>query len=216
MELQKLNEISKIDIENLLENLKCPICLDYYDDPVMEILNQHIFCKKCILRQEDESRFCPICKQEIIGFVSPRLLNSLLSCIELKCQNKTEINVCQWIGTIKDYWMHQKSCDILITNYKINLDLICKKQKSILDKEINSHLKHKHLEIYLNYTKDWEWLVYDKKDWKWWWWCSQPWWENKSCEKCNNLWHKYENEIDVLEKQRIYLINQLNSMISDT
>ena len=81
--------------------------------------------------------------------------------------------------------------------------------KEILDKEINTHLKSEHFEIFENYVKNWDWLIDTNKDWKWWWWCSNEWCENKSCKECNDLWHKYEDEIQVFENQRISLLNSL-------
>jgi hypothetical protein len=58
-------------------------------------------------------------------------------------------------------------------------------------------------------VEEWKWLYDDTRNWKWWWWCNNPWWENKSCPTCNELWHKYENEIDALENRRIEILNDL-------
>lgn len=74
---------------------------------------------------------------------------------------------------------------------------------AILDKEITPHLKDQHLEIFINFVDDWKWLSYLNKDWKWWWWSKTAWWANKICDKCNILWHKYEDEIEQYEKLRL-------------
>ncbi len=37
----------KVDNDKLLELLVCPICLEFFDKPLMELPNQHVFCKKC-------------------------------------------------------------------------------------------------------------------------------------------------------------------------
>lgn len=66
-----------------------------------------------------------------------------------------------------------------------------------------------HAAIYSEHVQDWKWLMGDLRNWKWWWWCSQPWWENKPCPTCNTLWHKYEQEIDALEKKRTGLLAEL-------
>ncbi len=100
---------------------------------------------------------------------------------------------------------------MLIQFTKNKLEEITKKMKEILDKEITPHLKAEHLEIFEKYTKNWDWLIDTNKDWKWWWWSDNEWWENKSCKECNNLWHKYEDEIQVFENQRISLLNSLES-----
>jgi hypothetical protein len=66
--------------------------------------------------------------------------------------------------------------------------------KTILDLEINPHLLNKHTVIYTLYVKNWDFLANDLRDWKWWWWANNPWW-NEPCLVCNELWHKYEDEI---------------------
>ena len=39
--------ITPLENEKILEELNCPICLSILDTPVLELPNQHIFCKKC-------------------------------------------------------------------------------------------------------------------------------------------------------------------------
>ena len=81
--------------------------------------------------------------------------------------------------------------------------------RDIFNKEITPHIKEKHNAIFNTYVKEWNWLETSNKDWKWWWWSENPWWENYICNECNILWRKYENEIEIYEKQRIYFINNL-------
>lgn len=37
--------------------------------------------------------------------------------------------------------------------------------------------------------------MYLNKDWKWWWWSHTSWWNNSACKVCNELWHKYDDDI---------------------
>ena len=97
----------------------------------------------------------------------------------------------------------------IINNKRIReIKDICNNMREILNKEITPHLKDKHNEIFYLYVKDWNWLETDIKDWKWWWWSKNPWWKNTICNECNNLWHKYESEIEIHERKRIYLLEK--------
>ena len=127
----------------------------------------------------------------------------------MKCSASYENKECNFQGNVFEYYAHIKKCELVIKYTKNQLEEVTKKMKEILDKEINPHLKSEHLEIFNNYTKDWDWLIDTNKDWKWWWWSYNEWWENKSCIECNELWHKYEDEIQVFENQRISLLNTL-------
>jgi len=73
---------------------------------------------------------------------------------------------------------------------------VVEKEIEIIKIEINPHLLEEHSDIYNTYVKDWQFLFMDNREWKWWWWASNPWWE-KPCPKCNDLWHKYEDEIEI-------------------
>ena len=84
-----------------------------------------------------------------------------------------------------------------------------KEQLNELNKEINPHLLQCHNKIYKKYVRDWFWLRSDYRNWNWWWWAENPWW-NEPCKTCNDLWHKYEKKIDLFEHKRINLIKTIN------
>ena len=208
--------IAPLDDEEILEELNCPICLAILNEPVLELPNQHIFCKKCLdsyLNKNglENNPICPICKSPITSIIKPIFINNILSKIKMKCTATYENEECNFQGNVFEYYSHTKKCELVIKSIKNKLEEITKKMKEILDKEINPHLKSEHSEIYKNYTKDWDWLIDTNKDWKWWWWSNNEWWENKSCIECNILWHKYEDEIQVFENERISLLNSLQS-----
>jgi hypothetical protein len=200
------NEISNINTEKILEELKCPICLEIFDDPIIELPNQHIFCNKC-LNNTNNNKKCPICKEEIKEIIKPRIIINILNSIEIKCSEVYIDKKCDFKGNVASYYTHLKNCEILILNVKEKLKNVCEDMKKIIDIEINPHLIKEHFEIYNKYVQDWKWLEYLKKDWKWWWWANKPWWENKACPECNELWHKYENEVQFFENKRISFLS---------
>ena len=103
----------------------------------------------------------------------------------------------------------EKKCEINKKNILDKLVLICNNMREVIGKEITPHLKNEHNEIFNTYVKDWNWLENINKDWKWWWWASNEWWNNIPCQKCNELWHKYEDEVQVYENKRISILNNL-------
>ena len=151
----------------------------------------------------------PICKSKVILIIKPNIINNILSTIKLKCGASYEGNNCNYEGNVQEYYTHIKKCEILVEYVKNQLKEIVKNMKEILDKEINPHLIAEHQEIYDKYVNEWNWLVDTNKDWKWWWWCNNEWWHNKSCQKCNDLWHKYEDEIQIFENKRISLLKTI-------
>ena len=208
-------EINLLNVEKLIQELKCPICFNILKDPVMELPNQHIMCRKCLLNfnetlkinnKENLDSMCPFCKEKITQLIKPRIIITLLNLVEMKCMSEKENIKCDWKGNAIDYYEHLKNCEIFKNQRKEKLKNVCAKMREILDKEINPHLKKEHLNIFNEHVKEWEWLENDSRDWKWWWWCNMPWWENKSCLECNILWHKYEDEIQVYESKRICLL----------
>ena len=209
----KMDEMASIDQEKCLEELTCQICFNILKDPVMELPNQHILCKKCLIKYNDKNNpdssklICPFCRIEIEKITQPRFIINLLYAVEMKCSAKFENNECRWKGNAIDYYNHLKDCEVFKNLKDEEVAKACKKMKEILDKEINPHLKDEHLDIFNTYVKEWDWLDKDYRDWKWWWWSNNPWWNNKPCPECNRLWHKYDDEIDIYEKKRISFLH---------
>ena len=184
----------------------------------MELPNQHILCHKCLIKSNinnnnsninSQSQICPICKTNIESTIEPRFIINMLDCFKISCNEEYKEKKCNWIGKAVDIHNHLKNCEILKLKNNIEIKEISNKMRDILSIEIIPHLKEKHLEIFNNYTKNFDWLEFDKRDWKWWWWSNLPWWNNNVCELCNILWHKYEDEIQIYENKRINIINYL-------
>jgi hypothetical protein len=205
------DEIVSFNSEKCLEELRCPICLQIFNEPIMELPNQHIFCENCLNKSNkgNMNGTCPICKNAISSLIKPRFIISLLNNIEMKCLSSFNEEKCDWKGNAIDYYVHLKNCNIL---KKKNCDILkdaCNKIREILSKEITPHLKEAHLTIFNDYVKDWDWLETDNRDWKWWWWCKNPWWNNQRCTPCNELRHKYLEEVQIYENRRIEILNNM-------
>ena len=204
-------EIISFDYEKCLEELNCKICFKILEDPVMELPNGHIMCRKCLIKCNESNQLlenkCPFCKCQIKELVKPLFINNILNLVEMKCLSHYQNEACDWKGNAIDYYEHLKICEIFQKQKKEKIKNICDKIREILQREITPHLKNEHLEIFNTYVKEWEWLEEDNRDWKWWWWCNNPWWNNKSCKVCNILWHKYEDEVQIYEPKRIDILN---------
>ena len=208
------DNIISLNTDKLIEELKCPICLEIFEEPILEFPNQHILCEKCLLKSnkninENYKLYCPICRTEIESIIKPRFIINLLNLVEMKCLSKYKEKECDWKGNAILYYNHIKKCEINKKNKLDELVIICNNMREILGKEITPHLKNEHNEIFNGYVKEWDWLENVNKDWKWWWWASNEWWHNIPCIKCNELWHKYDNEVQVYENKRINILNDL-------
>ena len=208
-----MNEILSINQEKCIEELTCPICLDIFQDPIMELPNQHIVCSKCLnnYNKNNTKKICPFCKAEIQQIITPRCILNMLTAVEMKCLSDFQNQKCDWKGNAIDYYAHLKKCDIFTNQKKDELKNVCNKMREALGKEITPHLKSEHLEIFNAHVKEWDWLENDPRDWKWWWWDNNPWWNNKPCIECNNLWHKYDDEIIGYENLRIDKLKYLEN-----
>ena len=210
------DEIISISEEKCIEELKCQICFNIFKEPIMEFPNQHIMCKSCLLnynirlqKGQISNLICPFCKENINQFITPRFINNMLTYIKMKCISEFQNEKCNWEGNAIDYYNHIKSCTIVLNEKKAKIKENCEKMREILNREITPHLKKEHSKIFDEHVKEWKWLENDNRDWKWWWWCNMPWWENKPCLECNNLWHKYDDEIKIYESKRVDLLNSL-------
>jgi hypothetical protein len=77
----------------ILESLKCPICIDYANEPIECQLCNNIFCTLCLYK-EDKLMYksCPMCRKEP-NFKESQFAKRLLNNIPIDCPNKCEITV---------------------------------------------------------------------------------------------------------------------------
>lgn len=91
-------------------------------------------------------------------------------------------------------------CQARNKKYELKLAECVQQMKQIIDQDIIQHLTEAHLEIYDTYAKDFEYLRTDNRTWEWWWFASNPWWNNTPCPPCNVLYDARKAEIEIIDK----------------
>lgn len=110
-------------LHELQEIVKCPVCLDILQAPVIQCSNGHFICNDCSIHVNN----CPVCRGKFIS-VKNRVLEGILSLIPHRCKHETcEVFVkpgddhekwccfqltkcksCEWNGCAKDLFSHVK------------------------------------------------------------------------------------------------------------
>ena len=87
--------------------LRCPICWDVLDDPVLACRNDHTYCRTCI----DGSAVCPVCKEPVSAQKRANIAvaNSLAERI-LRCPNAG----CEWSGPVSYIDQHVTICPYIL------------------------------------------------------------------------------------------------------
>ncbi|CAD8064005.1 unnamed protein product [Paramecium primaurelia] len=193
---------SELVIHEIVKDFECPICLDTLFQPVKYNCQVHSICLDCVIHLQK----CPLCRRNISDVQPNQELRKTLNSLQCKCP--------QGCGIIQyeDLYSHKINCPLQSDAQKKTSQALMQikdQMIQILDKEINPHLKEMHRKIFDDFLTNWDWLPYKKEDWKWWWWSNTAWWNQQTCEKCNELWHKYEDEIILYENIRINLLELL-------
>jgi hypothetical protein len=124
------------DTIDIMENLKCPVCLEFANDPMECLSCSNIFCKLCVTDPKIES--CPMCR-EVKKFKESAFAKRLLSSVPIKCQYNCGSNIQRG-----EYKSHLLKCEN--RNFTCNLCFI-ESQKN----EFISHILAKHEIELLNY-----------------------------------------------------------------
>ena len=92
-----------ITSQEVLEELKCPVCVEYMTPPIPMCQNGHNICNTC--RQKVNQ--CAICKEE---FLKSRcwLLENIIRKIKIRCQYYKE--GCQFVSTCQFINSHEADC----------------------------------------------------------------------------------------------------------
>ncbi|XP_072892962.1 nuclear factor 7, brain-like [Hemitrygon akajei] len=127
---------SKGRIESLTEETICPICLDFFTDPVSPECG-HNFCRSCITRcwEKEERNTCPQCKEE---FADRTLrVNRALASLSEKFQGLTLIP-------------KEKEIKFYCEEHEEELKLFCEADKKlicVMCAAAQEHREHRFLSI---------------------------------------------------------------------
>lgn len=172
------------NFEKLSLELKCPICLNYLNEPTITKCN-HLFCLKCIEKSFEITQLCPVCKMdtEIIGeslkFVKNMIDNLLFNCSNDKCNKLISYN------NISNHM--ENECEFR--------QITCKCSKAIMYNNLNQHMKEcSHRFIMCNYCSNL--IPYIEMD-------------NHVKNRCPELEYYCPNNCDFKCKYK-YLIDHLN------
>ena len=144
------NQINKIDtklflkdFEEIVQEVECPICLQFPLNQIQCSQCLKIFCKECQTKEK-----CPICRNEFKAKELDRTLKNILDKLLLKCKKCEKYKRSTKIKT-SDYINHLKSCDF--SDYQC---LFCKK---IIQNSKQKCYEHAHFcgysDSYCSYCK---------------------------------------------------------------
>ena len=98
-------KIKYFKLPPFFEDLKCSICLDYFDNPFFSRCS-HTFCYECAKDAFSRKLNCPTCRVEIHEMIPNFIAKKLVENLEVCCSN----NTCDWIGKRKELIEHLGNC----------------------------------------------------------------------------------------------------------
>ena len=146
------------------DQLQCPICLDYYDSPIV-CCNycQNRFCEKCAIDSKKKKDECPICRKKF-EFSKDIIFENIFKTsynICKKCKKhiyiknyEEHINNCRKCKMCDDYFLIQEFDKHILINPHIDY-LIIKFNNFTCNNELNENLKNeiKTLKMRINLDK---------------------------------------------------------------
>ena len=94
-------------VEELPDNLICPICKLLFRDPHLISCCGAKFCSKCISRVKTDNNPCPICKHAVFKTMLDHGDKRKVEDLRVRCSSFKEYG-CQWEGELRDLIMHQR------------------------------------------------------------------------------------------------------------
>ena len=87
-------------VEQLPDELQCPLCLEFLKEPTLTSCCGHHFCRECTDRAITRSHICPLCNNQ--GFQTLLLLDKekqrLINALKVYCKWKSR--GCEWVGEL--------------------------------------------------------------------------------------------------------------------
>ena len=99
-----------VDPDRISSVLKCQICMNVLENPLVIKKCEHMFCDYCINDWLDRKRKCPICREEICIIrendlaTPPLYIRQMINELQVTCEN------CNAIMNMEAYLVHRKSC----------------------------------------------------------------------------------------------------------
>lgn len=95
--------------DDTLSDLRCPICHDIFEDPVMGPC-QCTFCRSCIAEALSRNALCPMDRRELQmrDLVSHRFVRGRVDTLEVFCSHKSV--GCFWRGRLDALAGHEETC----------------------------------------------------------------------------------------------------------
>lgn len=138
-----------VDPHEVSDTLRCPVCMDLFDDPVFcgGRPCQHVFCRECIELALERSDQCPVCRATIEAYaMTPhQAINALLDEVKVRCKHR-----CGWQGRRDERPDHEPVCPVaLLEASKAELAAYCERHASIDQKLEEKDMRIKELEAAL-------------------------------------------------------------------
>ena len=92
-----------ISCMEVLEELKCPVCVEYMTPPIPMCQNGHCICNTC----RQKMNRCPICREQF-SESRCRTLENIIEKMQFRCQYYTE--GCKFISTVHFIKSHEAGC----------------------------------------------------------------------------------------------------------
>lgn len=104
-----LHETELLDSASVSDTLKCPVCMEVFEDPVFcgGRPCQHVFCRACVEQALERSEQCPSCRAPMsAGDLQPhQVINNLLDEVVVHCELH-----CGWTGRRDARRAHAAEC----------------------------------------------------------------------------------------------------------
>ena len=104
------------DFDEIVQEVECPICLQFPLEPIQCANCLKIFCEKCQINNK-----CPFCRYSFVKKELDRILKNIFGKLLLRCPNCDKYSKSNKLK-VSEYISHLKSCDY--SDYQC---LICKK-----------------------------------------------------------------------------------------
>jgi hypothetical protein len=113
-------EYPKFDYtENRNEELECPVCMEYYKDPIQHTECGNLFCKECI-----KNDVCPICRNTIEHYCNaPKIILNMLRNIQVKCLTPNCRKVMKK-SELESHWNNICSIKCILCDNNVSINFI--------------------------------------------------------------------------------------------